>query len=92
MTVLNGTLSLKGATVVVLPRFDLAQFIDVLEQHRITRAYVAPPGAGDGQASRFEGRDFSSLTFILSAAAPLDAELGAVARAGWARSSGRRTA
>jgi acyl-CoA synthetase (AMP-forming)/AMP-acid ligase II len=80
MTVLMNVALRKGATVVVLPRFDLAQFIDVLEQHRITRAYVAPPVVlAMAKHPAFEGRDFSALTFILSAAAPLDAELAAVA-------------
>jgi acyl-CoA synthetase (AMP-forming)/AMP-acid ligase II len=80
MTVLMNVALRKGATVVVLPRFDLAQFIDVLEQHRITRAYVAPPVVlAMAKHPAFEGRDFSSLTFVLSAAAPLDGELAAAA-------------
>jgi acyl-CoA synthetase (AMP-forming)/AMP-acid ligase II len=80
MTVLMNVALRKGATVVVLPRFDLAQFIDVLEQHRITRAYVAPPVVlAMAKHPAFEGRDFSALEFILSAAAPLDAELAAAA-------------
>jgi acyl-CoA synthetase (AMP-forming)/AMP-acid ligase II len=80
MTVLMNVALRKGATVVVLPRFDLAQFIDVLEQHRITRAYVAPPVVlAMAKHPAFEGRDFSALTFVLSAAAPLDAELAEVA-------------
>jgi acyl-CoA synthetase (AMP-forming)/AMP-acid ligase II len=80
MTVLMNVALRKGATVVVLPRFDLAQFIDVLEQHRITRAYVAPPVVlAMAKHPAFEGRDFSALTFILSAAAPLDADLAAAA-------------
>ena len=86
MTVLMNVALRKGATVVVLPRFDLAQFIDVLEQHRITRAYVAPPVVlAMAKHPAFEGRDFSALTFILSAAAPLDAEL-----AGRRPAAGRR--
>ena len=32
-----------GATVVVLPKFDLEQFLTTLDQQRITRAFVAPP-------------------------------------------------
>jgi acyl-CoA synthetase (AMP-forming)/AMP-acid ligase II len=80
MTVLMNVALRKGATVVVLPRFDLAQFIDVLENHRITRAYVAPPVVlAMAKHPAFEGRDFSALTFVLSAAAPLDAELAEVA-------------
>jgi acyl-CoA synthetase (AMP-forming)/AMP-acid ligase II len=80
MTVLMNVALRKGATVVVLPRFDLAQFVDVLEQHRITRAYVAPPVVlAMAKHPAFEGRDFSALEFVLSAAAPLDAELADVA-------------
>ena len=52
----------------MLPRFDLAQFLDVLEQHRITRAYVAPPVVlAMAKHPAFEGRDFSALKYILSA-------------------------
>ena len=79
MTVLMNVALRKGATVVVLPRFDLIGFLDVLEQHRITRAYVAPPVVlALAKHPAVEGRDFSALTFILSAAAPLDAELARV--------------
>jgi acyl-CoA synthetase (AMP-forming)/AMP-acid ligase II len=64
----------------VLPRFDLVQFLDVLEKYRITRAYVAPPVVlALAKHPAVEGRDFSALEFVLSAAAPLDAELAEVA-------------
>ena len=33
----------NGATVVVLPRFDLEQFLAAIQNHRITGLYVAPP-------------------------------------------------
>jgi acyl-CoA synthetase (AMP-forming)/AMP-acid ligase II len=76
MTVLMNVALRKGATVVVLPRFDLIGFLDVLERHRITRAYVAPPVVlALAKHPAVEGRDFSALKFILSAAAPLDGEL-----------------
>ncbi len=32
-----------GATVVVLPRFDLETFLAAIQTHRITGLYVAPP-------------------------------------------------
>src|SRR4030095_9560528 len=32
-----------GATVVTLPRFDLEDFLRTIQDHRITRAFVAPP-------------------------------------------------
>ncbi|MEU6416714.1 4-coumarate--CoA ligase family protein [Streptomyces spiralis] len=66
----------KGATVVVLPRFDLETFLAAIETHRITGLYVAPPIvlalAKHPAVARY---DLSSLTYVISAAAPLDATL-----------------
>ncbi|MGW0766733.1 4-coumarate--CoA ligase family protein [Streptomyces sp. NPDC002676] len=68
----------KGATVVVLPRFDLQTFLAAIETHRITRLYVAPPIvlalAKHPAVARY---DLSSLKHVISAAAPLDATLAA---------------
>ncbi|WP_338703659.1 4-coumarate--CoA ligase family protein [Streptomyces sp. Q6] len=66
----------QGATVVVLPRFDLDQFLAAIEQHRITGLYVAPPIVlALAKHPAVEGYDLSSLRYVISAAAPLDAEL-----------------
>ncbi|MQY38041.1 Long-chain-fatty-acid--CoA ligase [Streptomyces sp. RB17] len=66
----------KGATVVVLPRFDLETFLAAIENHRITGLYVAPPIvlalAKHPAVARY---DLSSLKYVISAAAPLDAHL-----------------
>ncbi|MFJ5968091.1 4-coumarate--CoA ligase family protein [Streptomyces sp. NPDC093060] len=66
----------KGATVVVLPRFDLETFLAAIENHRITGLYVAPPIvlalAKHPAVARY---DLSSLKYVISAAAPLDAAL-----------------
>jgi acyl-CoA synthetase (AMP-forming)/AMP-acid ligase II len=71
-----------GATVVVLPRFDLLQFLDVLEQQRITQVFVAPPVVlALAKHPAVEGRDLSSVASVVSAAAPLDAELAGLAAA-----------
>ncbi|MFG2815566.1 4-coumarate--CoA ligase family protein [Streptomyces sp. NPDC048410] len=68
----------KGATVVVLPRFELDTFLAAIETHRITGLYVAPPIvlalAKHPSVARY---DLSSLKYVLSAAAPLDATLAA---------------
>ncbi|MEV0092487.1 4-coumarate--CoA ligase family protein [Streptomyces sp. NPDC050738] len=68
----------SGATVVVLPRFDLDQFLATIERHRITGLYVAPPIvlalAKHPSVARY---DLSSLDYIVSAAAPLDSALAA---------------
>ncbi|MFD0315712.1 4-coumarate--CoA ligase family protein [Streptomyces flavalbus] len=68
----------NGATVVVLPRFDLEQFLAAIQNHRITALYVAPPIvlalAKHPAVARY---DLSSLKYVISAAAPLDAKLAA---------------
>ncbi|MGX4691446.1 4-coumarate--CoA ligase family protein [Streptomyces sp. JNUCC 63] len=68
----------QGATVVVLPRFELETFLAAIQDHRITGLYVAPPIvlalAKHPAVARY---DLSSLKYIISAAAPLDARLAA---------------
>lgn len=68
----------QGATVVVLPRFDLETFLAAIQNHRITGLYVAPPIvlalAKHPAVTRY---DLSSLRYVVSAAAPLDAALAA---------------
>ncbi|PCG84911.1 4-coumarate--CoA ligase family protein [Streptomyces sp. WZ.A104] len=65
-----------GSTVVVLPRFDLTQFLETIQAHRITALYVAPPIVLALAKHPLVGEyDLSSLQYIVSAAAPLDAEL-----------------
>jgi len=65
-----------GATQVVMPRFDLEQMFQLIQKHRVTNLFVAPPAllamAGLPDPSRF---DTSSLTFILSGAAPMAPEV-----------------
>ncbi|MCX4730363.1 4-coumarate--CoA ligase family protein [Streptomyces sp. NBC_01363] len=67
-----------GATVVVLPRFDLDQFLAAIEKHRITGLYVAPPIVlALAKHPAVDRYDLSSLEYVVSAAAPLDASLAA---------------
>ena len=65
-----------GATVVTMPRFDLPEFLRVVQEYRITRAWVVPPIvlalAKEPLVDEF---DLSSLNFMLSGAAPLSGEL-----------------
>ncbi|GAA2950672.1 4-coumarate--CoA ligase family protein [Streptomyces enissocaesilis] len=66
----------KGATVVVLPRFDLAQFLTAIDKHRINGLYVAPPIVlALAKHPAVATYDLSSLEYVVSAAAPLDAAL-----------------
>lgn len=65
-----------GATIVTMPRFDLGQYLDLLERYAVTRAYVVPPIAlALARHPAVAGRDLRSLRLILSAAAPLSATL-----------------
>jgi acyl-CoA synthetase (AMP-forming)/AMP-acid ligase II len=67
---------LAGATVIVLPRFELASFLRALQDYRVTRAEVVPPVvAGLATAPDVGSYDLSALRLITSAAAPLGADL-----------------
>ncbi|MEV0372308.1 4-coumarate--CoA ligase family protein [Streptomyces sp. NPDC050636] len=68
----------NGATVVVLPRFDLERFLAAIAEHRITAVYVAPPIVlALAKHPLVSAYDLSSLQYIVCSAAPLDAELAA---------------
>jgi acyl-CoA synthetase (AMP-forming)/AMP-acid ligase II len=69
-----------GGAVVTLPRFDLEQFLRVIQDHRITRAFVAPPIVlALAKHPLVDSFDLSSLRSITSGAAPLDADLAQLA-------------
>ena len=73
--ILNLGLS-TGSTVVTLPRFDLEAFLRLTQEHRATRAFVAPPIVlALAKEPAVDGYDLSSMTQMLSGAAPLSAEL-----------------
>ncbi|NUO45867.1 MAG: 4-coumarate--CoA ligase family protein [Streptomyces sp.] len=68
----------QGATVVVLPRFDLEGYLTAIQNHRITDLFVAPPIVlALAKHPLVAQYDLSSLRHIVSAAAPLDAQLAA---------------
>jgi acyl-CoA synthetase (AMP-forming)/AMP-acid ligase II len=66
----------RGSTLVTMPRFDLEEFLRLLQDHRITRAYVAPPIvlalAKHPLVAKY---DLSELKSVFSGAAPLDASM-----------------
>lgn len=65
-----------GATLVTIPRFDLAEFLGLIQRYRITGAYVVPPIVlaltKNPLVERF---DLTSLRWLVSGAAPLSPEL-----------------
>ena len=75
VVILNTSLH-RGATIVTMPRFDLPEFLRVVQDHRITRAYVVPPIVlALAKHPLVDEFDLSSVEFMLSGAAPLSAEL-----------------
>ena len=67
---------IAGWTLVVMPKFDIETFCKVIQQYRITFAYVVPPVvlqlAKNPVVSKY---DLSSLRMMNSGAAPLTKEL-----------------
>ncbi|WP_199441610.1 AMP-binding protein [Umezawaea beigongshangensis] len=71
-----------GGTVVTLPRFDLAEFLRVIAEHRTDRVYIAPPIAvALAKHPLVDQYDLSPLDTIFSGAAPLDVDLAAAVSA-----------
>jgi acyl-CoA synthetase (AMP-forming)/AMP-acid ligase II len=65
----------SGATVVSMPRFEIEAFLQALQDHRVTRAYVAPPIVlGLAKHPSVANYDLSSLKIVFSGAAPLDGD------------------
>ncbi len=68
----------NGATVVSMPRFDLEQFLQIMEKYGVTFAPVAPPiMVALAKHPLVEKYDLSKLRLLISGAAPLSAELEA---------------
>ena len=64
-----------GATLVTMARFELGAFLHAIEKHRVTILYAVPPIISAlARHPAVAGADLSSLRWIVSAAAPLDAE------------------
>jgi acyl-CoA synthetase (AMP-forming)/AMP-acid ligase II len=80
MTVIMNLGLRSGATIVTMPRFDLPQFLELIERHRVSVGFVVPPIAlALAKHPAIDDADLSSLRFLMSGAAPLGPELvGAV--------------
>jgi 4-coumarate--CoA ligase len=76
MTVLLNVALRTRARLVTLPRFDLAQYLGVIQDHRATFLFVAPPIAlALAKHPLVDSYDVSSVRAVLSGAAPLDEKL-----------------
>ena len=74
--IMNYTLR-QGATAVTMPRFDLEGYLKLSAEHRVTIGYLVPPIVlALTKTPLVDEYDLSSLRWILSAAAPLGADVG----------------
>jgi len=77
MTVLLDAALHARAALVIMPTFDLTEFLANLAEHRCTFAFIAPPVAvALAKHPLVDDYDLSALRGIMSGAAPLDADLG----------------
>ena len=66
----------KGVHLVTAPRFDFAQFLQACQELKVSRAHLVPPIIlALAKEPVVDDYDLSSLGHILSAAAPLGADL-----------------
>jgi acyl-CoA synthetase (AMP-forming)/AMP-acid ligase II len=71
-----------GASIVTMARFDLEQYLSLIQEHKATRAFVAPPIVlAFAKHPLIDSYDTSSLVHVMSGAAPLDGEVAAQAAA-----------
>jgi acyl-CoA synthetase (AMP-forming)/AMP-acid ligase II len=67
-----------GATTVTMPRFDLEQFLGLLQDHGVTKAHLVPPIIlALAKHPAVDAYDLSRLRYIMSGAAPLGPDLAA---------------
>jgi acyl-CoA synthetase (AMP-forming)/AMP-acid ligase II len=77
MTVLLDAALHARAALVIMPSFDLTEFLANIADHKCTFAFIAPPVAvALAKHPLVDDYDLSSLRGIMSGAAPLDADLG----------------
>jgi acyl-CoA synthetase (AMP-forming)/AMP-acid ligase II len=77
MTVLLNAALHARARLVIMPSFDLGEFLANIATHKCTIAFIAPPVAvALAKHPLVDEYDLSSLKVVMSGAAPLDADLG----------------
>ena len=72
MVVIMSSAIRAGSTIVTMPRFDLERFLELLQKHGVTMAYLVPPIVlALARHPMVDDYDISKLRNILSGAAPL---------------------
>ena len=76
VVIMSGALRV-GATIVTMPRFDLDQFLGLLQKHGVTVGYLVPPIVlALAKHPAVDNYDLSKLETIMSGAAPLAESVG----------------
>lgn len=77
LTVLLNLALRQRACLVTMPKFDLAEFLRIIQDHKCSYLFIAPPVAvALTKHPMVADYDLSSVHTTLSGAAPLDGELG----------------
>lgn len=75
VVIMNYTLA-KGATIVTMPKFDIEEFLALIQKYKVTRVNLVPPIIlGLAKHPAVDKYDLSSLLTLTSGAAPLGKEL-----------------
>jgi acyl-CoA synthetase (AMP-forming)/AMP-acid ligase II len=75
VTFLNQAL-VRGATVISIPRFDLAQYLELVQRYRVSYLHLVPPVVlALAKHPLVDQYDVSSVRWGISAAAPLSAQV-----------------
>jgi len=76
MNVLMNAFLSRGAALITMPRFDLEALLGHIQTHRVEKLLIAPPVAiALAKHPLVDRFDLSSLKIVMSAAAPLGAEV-----------------
>jgi len=77
MTILMNLYLAAGGGVVTMPRFDLEQFLGLIQKHRTRQAFCVPPVVlALAKHPLVDQFDLSGLRYVFSGAAPMGAALG----------------
>jgi acyl-CoA synthetase (AMP-forming)/AMP-acid ligase II len=77
LTVLLGTVLRARCRLIIMPKFDLAEFLANIEKYRCAAVFIVPPIAvALAKHPMVDSYDVSSLRTALCGAAPLDEDLG----------------
>lgn len=72
MVVIMNLALIYGATIITMPRFDMVQFLELVQKHKVTRVNLVPPIlVGLAKHPIVDQYDVSSLVELFSGAAPL---------------------